>query len=518
MSSSFYGIQIAKTGLNVSQQQLNVTAHNISNVSTTGYTRQSLATSAIPPSSANVQFSSRRVEVGQGVSAQGVEQVRSAFLDYQYRSQNATTSKWSTKSQYYGYVEDLFDNELDDDTDSSGTGISGELNDFYSSLDTLNASPASAETRANVQQNALKLTQTINDYYNSLVSQQKALNDNVKTTVGQINDYAKQIADLNQEISGYELSGDKANDLRDQRNQALDQLSGLVQIDYSEDSDGNVNVKIGSRSLVQGSAANKLAVSATLTNPVKSGTENNLYQVYWADSNGNATSSKVEITDGTLSGYMEVRDGNDANTKGIPYIVGQLNNLCQTITKQVNAIHTKGYTIPNSSNGNVSQTGINFFKDTSAGQDASLVTAENFSLSDEVMQNVNNIAASDTQVTMNSTGNMQQGNGNIALQLSKLVDQTDSSGTDTSISSIFKTIVTGVGIEMSHIDNTSSTQTVLQTHLSDQRKSVSDVSLDDEMTNMILFQHAYAAASRVITAMDEQLNTLINATGLVGRG
>ncbi len=517
MSSSFYGIQIAKTGLSISQQQLSVTAHNISNVNTTGYTRQSLATSSIPAASSNVAFTSHKVEVGQGVRADGVVQIRSAFLDYQYRDQNTTSSKWSAKSQYYSYVEDLFNNELADDTDG-GTGISGVLADFYTSLDKLNESPANAETRANVQQNAIKLTETINDYFNSLLSQQKALDDNVKTTVDQINIYAQQIASLNGQIAGYELSGDRANDLRDQRNLVLDELSGLIQFSYSEDGDGNVNIQIGTRSLVKGTTTNQMAVNATYANPVKSGTQNNLYEVYWADSNGNPTSSKVEITNGALAGYLEVRDGNDSNTKGIPYVVSQLNSLCQKITKDVNNIHKTGYTMPNASNSNVSQTNINFFKDTSTGQDASLVTAENFSVSDEVKLSIYNIAASDTLVTVDSSGNMQQGNGSIALQLAKLVDSSNSSGTDASFSSLFKTIVTGIGIEMSHIQDIAETQLVLQNHLSSQRQSITGVSLDEEMTNMIQFQHAYSAASRVITAMDEQLNTLINGTGLVGRG
>lgn len=517
MSSSFYGIQIAKSGLSVSQQQLNVTAHNISNVNTAGYTRQTLATSSIPSATMNVQFTSHKTDVGQGVRADGVLQIRNAFLDYQYRDQTSLASKWSAKEQYFGYIEDLFNNELEDTDKSGGAGISSVLADFYSSLDSLNETPVSATARANVQQNAIKLTQTINDYYNTLVSQQQALNDNVKTTVDQINGYAEQIANLNQQIAGYELSGDYANDLRDQRNQVLDALSGLVQFNYTEDNAGNVNIQVGGRNLVYGTNASQLAVDSTLTNPIKAGTQNNLYQVYWADSHGNPTSSKVGITGGALAGYLDVRDGNSTDTKGIPYIVGQLDNLCQNITKEVNAVHKTGYTLPNVENGNVSQKGINFFKDTSAAQDASLVTAANFSLSDEVLQSIYNIAASDTQVTLDSSGNMQQGNGKIALLLSKLVDQTNSAGNTTSFSSLYRSIVAGVGIEMNHIQNTADTHVVLQSHLTDQKRSISDVSLDEEMTNMIQFQHAYSAASRVITAMDEQLNTLINRTGLVGR-
>jgi flagellar hook-associated protein 1 FlgK len=515
MGSSFAGLEIGKTGLLISQNELNITAHNIANVDTTGFTRQRLYTSAIPPASSNVQFASGSSSAGRGVAAVTVEQIRSPFLDYQYRNENSTSTKWQTKEQYFEYIEALFNNELEDMEISSG--ISSQLSNFYSSLYDLVEAPADSEIRANVQQNALKLTETMNYYYDRLTEQQSTLNESVRVAVSEVNDYAQQIAELNEKIFGYELSGERANDLRDQRGLLLDELSGIIEFEYSEDSGGNINIELDGKYLVRQTTVHELAVSATLDNPVKSGAENRLYEVYWADEDGNPTSGKVDIQNGALCAYMEIRDGNDESNIGLPYIIGQLNTLCQKITSDVNAIHRTGYNIPNDTNGNTSQTDIDFFEDTSAARDGSEVTAQNFKLSSAVLEDVYNIAASDSLVALAGEENEQRGNGEIALALAELVNQTDASGNPDNFDSVYKSIVTGIGIEMNHISVTASAQTVMQEHLDEQRQSVSGVSLDEEMTNMIRFQHAYTAASRVINAMDEQMDVLINKTGLVGR-
>jgi flagellar hook-associated protein 1 FlgK len=518
MGSTFLGLEIAKSGLFLSQNAMNVSSHNIANVDTDGFTRQRIYAASVPGASNHVQFATDKSGLsGRGVTAVCVEQIRSPFLDYQYRNQNSSSTRWSTKEQFFSYIEDLFNTELDDN-ETVSSSISSQLGDFYDSLYKLVESPADIEIRTNVQQNALKLTQTMNYYFKQLTDQQNTLNENVDVTVDQINQYAQEISDLNEAILGYELSGDKANDLRDKRNLLLDQLSGLIDISYSEESNGNVNVQIDGNYLVRGSSYNKLAVAATKDNPVRPGAANRLYEVYWADSSGAATGKKVNVNAGALKAYMEVRDGNTKEDVGIPYILGQLNALCQKITNDVNAIHRTGYTTPNDSNGNTSQTGINFFMDTSAAQDGSEVTAENFKLSTEVMQNVYNIAASDITVGPTGAPNEQRGNGQIALKLSELINHTDASGNPDNFGSAYKTIVTGVGLQLSNISSTAEVQAVMVDHLIQQRKSISDVSLDEEMTNIIKFSHAYSAASRMITAMDEQLNVLINSTGLVGRG
>ena len=474
MGSSFGGLEIGRTGLTISQNALNTTAHNISNVDTKGYTRQRLYTSSIAAAGTNVQFASGDAAIGKGVAYVSVEQIRSPFLDYQYRNENATSTKWQMKEQYFEYVEALFNNELESVETSSG--ISKQLSNFYSSLYKLEEAPADREIRANVQQNALKLTETMNYYFDRLTEQQSTLNECVSVTVDEINDYADQIAELNKVIFGYELSGENANDLRDQRGALLDELSALIDFEYSEDNGGNVNIQVDGTYLVRQSQSNALVVSATLDNPIIEGNQNRLYEVYWADENGDP-SGKLDMHSGALSAYMEIRDGNDENNIGVPYIVGQLNKLCQKITNDINAIHRTGYTIPNDTNGNVSATGVNFFEDTSVAQDGSEVTAQNFKLSSAVLEDVYNIAASDSMVAETGEDNEQRGNAVIALAMAELVNQTDNSGNPDSFDSVYKSIVTGIGIEMNHISVTASAQTVMQKHLNEQRESISGVSL-----------------------------------------
>lgn len=519
MRSTFYGLEIAKTGLFVSQNQLDITGHNISNVDTKGYTRQRLNTTALPPAGGQGFIG---VDIkgtsGRGVDTLYVEQVRNSFLDYQYRKENTVTAKWQTKEQYFEYVESLFNNELDDMLTS--TGVSAIFSSFYNSLYELEKAPESRSIRDNVQQNAIKMTQTMNSYYDRLVEQQDTLNESVRITVNEINDIAKTIARLNEQIYGYELSGAKANDLRDQRNTLLDKLSGLVNVNSYEDMNGQLVVEIEGKNLVRHGQYQQLAAEKNISNPLDGGATQ-LYGVYWADREGNATANAVNVTSGALRGYMDIRDGNSKDEIGIPYIVQQLNKLCQKIASDMNNVHEKGHTIPNEAGGE-SKTGISFFyvpadANDPTKKDYSQITAQNFRISDEILKDVFNIAASDMPVATTGDVNDQKGNAKIAIALAELITKKNDEGNPDNIDSVYKGLMSDISTEMSHIHDTADGQSVMKAHLEQQRKSVSDVSLDEEMTNVVRFGHAYSAASRVISAIDEQLDTLINKMGLVGR-
>ena len=520
MRSTFYGLEIAKTGLFVSQNQLDITGHNIANVDTAGYTRQRVNTAALPPAAgAGLIGTDIKGTSGRGVDTLYVEQVRNSFLDYQYRKENSATMKWQTKEQYFEYVEALFNNELDDMVIS--TGVSSVFSNFYNSLSELEKSPESQSLRDNVQQNAIKMTETMNQYYDRLVEQQDTLNESVRITVSEINDIARQVARLNEQIYGYELSGAKANDLRDQRNSLLDTLSGLINVNSYEDTNGQMVVEIDGKNLVRHSQYQQFVAEKNVPNPLDDGATQ-LYGVYWADREGNATANAVSIQDGALRGYMDVRDGNSKDEVGIPYVVQQLNKLCQKIASDMNAIHETGYTIPSDKSGGESRTGIDFFyvpadEADPSKKDYSQITAKNFRISDEIMKDVYNIAASDMPVSKDGDVNEQKGNGKIALALAELITKKDEKGNPDNIDSVYKSLMSDISKGMEHIHDTADGQAVMKAHLEQQRKSISNVSLDEEMTNVVRFGHAYSAASRVISAIDEQLDTLINKMGLVGR-
>ncbi len=516
MRSTFLGLEIGKRGLFVAQGQQDITGHNIANVDTVGFTRQRMSTASIAPKSGYSVFNvDKGTAYGHGVEAVSIEQIRNPFLDYQYRKENATTSQWQAKEQFFGYVESLFNNELD--SLDVASGISSTFNNFYRSLYKLVEDPADKTIRTNLKESADKLTENMNYYYSRLLEQQTNLNLTIKESTMQINDLAEQIADLNRQIFGFELSGAKANDLRDQRNLMLDELSTLVNIETFEDNKGYLNVQIDGKYLIRATTFNQLEVKETKSNPISgSNGEPKLYEIYWKDQFGGEATDKLNIRDGAIKGYMDIRDGSITGQIGIPYVMNLLNDLCAKIVEEVNAIHTKGYTMPYKDANGVSTTsknGINFFEPAKPGE---RITAQNMRLSSDILANIYNIAASDMPI-VEGDDNEQRGNSKNALKLSELIGKVDSSGNPDNFDSHFKNIITGTGLEMSKISKTYKAQDVMRAHVVTQKNSISAVSLDEEMTNMVRFGHAYTAASRVITTMDEQLDTIINRMGMVGR-
>lgn len=530
--STFYGLEIAKTGLYAAQNGLQLTGHNIANADTEGYTRQRLHTSAVPPSYGdNFIAQNTRAKAGRGVTIVNVEQVRNAFLDYQYRKENTTTTKWSVKEQYFGYIESLFNNELD--SMESTTGISQMFSNFYDALYELAENPEKSETRVNMQQQAITLVETMNYYSSRLQEQQQTLNECVRVTVNEVNSLANQIATLNKQIFSYELTGAIANDLRDQRNMLLDTLSGLADINAYEDVNGYMVVELDGKNLIRHGDVAALAVREDRENTLYSG-EPTLKPV-WADKEGKPTIADVKVSNGALKGYMEVRDGDSESEVGINYVIHELDKLCQKIALDINTIHEQGYTFPTDSNPE-SRTGIKFFdvpvlKDQFGNNildengnkqyDYSQITAQSFKLTDDIMDNVYNIAASDMPIsakdeTGSEVANDQKGNGNIAMALCQVVWQKDENGNPNNIDGVYKSLLNAISLEMNYIETTKDSQDVMLGHLSDQRASITDVSLDEEMANVVVYGHAYNAAARVLSAIDEQLEKLINGTGRVG--
>ena len=547
MRSTFYGLEIARSGLYTSQNELNVTGHNIANVDTLGYTRQRLNTASLAPVSMNVQYAlDTKSSTGRGVEALTVDQVRNLFTDAKYREEANATGYWNTRMKEFYMVEQLYNSVLE--TTSTSSSIDTALTGFKTALDSLVEEPSSLESRTNLMIKAMQLTETFQYVYGKLEDQHENLNNSIAVTVGQINDIAQSIANLNRQIHGYELSGAKANDLRDSRNLLLDKLSGLVDIEYYENSQGYLTVTIGGRALVNGVERNELAV-----NP--QGADNQMdvmanadiirkqYSVVWADGMGNPSKNPDDaalIQSGALKAYLDLRDGTGEETYGVPYVASQLNELARKIAKEINEVHAQGYTLPFTeadalgataglpsstlADGTVyypSTTGINFFQVDKG--DYSKITAGNFAVSTDIQKNVYLIAASSERLTVegqlndDGTLNMQRGNANNLKNIAALFSQKDATGNPDNYSSQLKLLVTNVGTQQEKIETMEGAQQTRIASIVAQRASESSVSIDEEITNMIRFTHAYNANARIMTAMDEELDTLINKMGTVGR-
>ncbi len=564
-------------------QQLNVTEQNIANVNTAGYTRQRLLTSAKEPAISSYLIAQlSKTAVGQGVEAIGIQQLRSEYLDQQYRTLNSGYSHMANRSESLSYLTGVF-NELNDDS-----SLTTSISKFFSALNTFAGDTSSKEFRTNVQQQALSMTQSFNNVYEEMQSLWHEQNDSIDTVTRKINSIAQKIAQLNDAIAGSVQTGGVANDLNDERNLLLDQLSGYVNITYSwnADNDDMVDVQIGGLTLVEGkttyeievgSAADHTAqINALLTEiaAVNQNTEwsytekateidniinrvtppglasylpadldielqsnedySDLVDVMFGNAvivSGTATTptpveeavlgdldawiafnrnnltlngdelsiESGDITGGQLYSNIEMITNKSTMSPGIPHYMDQLNSFVREMAVNLNAINESGWTYPDGTE--VSTHGVSFFNVPT--------TAGNFTLSDAVLHSVYNIAGSSGEVILDGNPT-NTGNNEIALQLFN--DLADSGYYDK-----LNSIVINLAIAANTSGGITDTKQSLLASVDTQRNSLSSVSLDEETTNLIIFQQAYNASARVITTIDEMLNTMINNMGIVGR-
>jgi flagellar hook-associated protein 1 FlgK len=259
MPSTFGSFEAAKTGLSVSMQQLNVTEQNIANVNTPGYTRQRILTSAKEPASSSYLIAQlSKAAVGQGVEVICIQQIRSAYLDQQYRNLNASHSYSASRSDALTYLTGVF-NELDEDS-----SLTAAIGNFFSALNTFSSDTSSKEYRTNVQQQAQSMTESFRTVYEEMQSLWRDQNDSVDMLSQKINSLAQKIAALNDAIARSEQTGGTANDLNDERNLLLDELSGYVNITYAPNAvNGSmVDVKIGDLVLVDGKTPNRIVLNS----------------------------------------------------------------------------------------------------------------------------------------------------------------------------------------------------------------------------------------------------------------
>lgn len=496
MSSAFYGLYIAKSGLFASQKGLEIVGNNIANESTEGYTRQRVDLASVPPVYGGGRFADITTSrVGGGVEVRQIEQIRDRYLDSQLRAENGMLCEWKTRADAMSYIEDLFN-------DSDEAGIDDVLSSFFDSIEELSKSPESEEIRILVRQKALSFTNTMNYYANQLEKLQNQQNDYIKSKVDDINMQITLISDLNKQIVRFERSGGNANELRDKRNVALDKLSGIIDINYSESSDGSVSVTFGKSniSLVDSAGAHQLSAVADTDDYY--GNPNKLYSVYTEDSTEVTADS---LNSGSLKGFFDIRDGSTNLNAGIPYFMQKIDNLATGIAEAFNELHRIGFSQPNDANGNISVNGIDFFDVGSKG-------AKSLSLSSAILDSVFNIASSSVEIDgVNNLGNNEN-----ALKLLGVLDKNDIA-VITNIEQYLKGIISDVAVNTSYANGRVESQNYLVNNIEYKRMSVSGVSVDEEMTNMITFQKSYSAAARLITAFDEQLDTLINRMGIVGR-
>lgn len=314
MPSTFFGLNIASSGLSAFQTAVNTTANNISNVQTNGYSRQVANRQA----SLGIRVHQKYGTAGSGVTTNSITSMRDSYYDVRYWDNQSNLGLYDTKLYYLNQVEDYF---ADDDDD--GQGFSSIFDKMFNLMDTLSAGASDSTKRGNFISQAQILTNYFRQVSTGLQAIQKDTNNQIKTLVDSVNSSASKIAALNKQINIIEIQGGVANELRDQRALIIDELSQIVPVTVSETKITNSNdpemqlggndfvVKIDGQTLVDGYNYNSLQCVAR-ENKVYQTDAKGMYDIQWSNSkmNFNVTAPSM---DGSLKALFEVRDGNNKN-------------------------------------------------------------------------------------------------------------------------------------------------------------------------------------------------------------
>lgn len=533
MYSTFHGLETARRALVAQQTALHTTGHNIANANREGYTRQRVNFTNTEPFP-NVARNAPRVpgQIGTGVKADFIQRIRDSYLDIQYRGENAQASYWEARYGGLERIEDLLN-------EPSETNLSSTMDQFWQSLQDLAVHPEDAGARSVVRQRGIALVETFNYLSSSLQAQKRDLKAEINVTKDQINTLLYQINEINKQVARIEPHGYMPNDLYDERDRLIDELSGLmnIEVDYQSSGGQALSAAQGIANIYllneDGERVNndfKLIDAKTLDYR-KMEIEINEEEHHafvkevtftWSENEENGEGNILEqILDSSgkmkalieAYGYKEDEESDVAGT--YPDLLNDLDTMVYIFAKKFNEQHEQGYGLNGESGdeeGNNDDSGdemgdrIPFF---SGIGDESERAAQNISIAQAILDDLDNIAAS-------LDGNA--GDGSNALELANIKDELyDFNGTTTNVQSFYQGIIGKLAVDTSEAQQQMFNTDALRDNVDFRRKQVSSVSLDEEFTNLIQYQHAYNAAARNITAVDEMLDRIINNMGIVGR-
>lgn len=488
MSSSFGGLELGKRALFAQRAALNTTGNNISNANTDGYTRQRAefqATREIPyPGMSN---EAGPAQLGTGVEVNKITRLRDDFLDLQFRHQNQDFGYYQARSDTYTKIEGLLN-------EPSDSGIANAMDQFWKGWEELSKTPDSSATRAVVAQRGVALAETFQYTYDSLDQMSSDLNNVIQVDVSNINSLTKQIGALNDQISRLVPNNYQPNELYDKRDFLLDQLSKLVNIDVKPSNSGNGKVDVfisnSTQPLVLGNTAKVVTYPGD-----PSGV--NPYQISIDDGPTPVASPSNPITlgSGQLIGRIE------ALTDIIPKLKTKLTDMVNEFVENVNNIHSQGFNLDDINNPSNPTDKFNFFVDDPTDPSTSVKWIVN----PNITANPNKIAAAKTP---------HAGDGSNALAITSLKTIVLTiNGSSTTVNDYYQNIIGQLGVDSQQALRMQDNTQMLVNQVDNQRQSISGVSLDEEMTNMIRFQQAYNAAARVVTVMDDMLDKVINGMG-----
>lgn len=468
--STFHGLEMAKQALFAQQSGLYTTGHNISNANTKGYSRQRVNfETASPYPTASRNRPEMPGQLGTGVKTGSIERVRDKYIDAQYRTENTKAGYWNTRAGSLERMENIM-------SEMSDKGLSKSMDQFWESLQDLATTPDNTGAKSVVVQRGNALADSFNHISKSLEKIRGDLNKEIDQTVNTANSLLKQIDAINKQVKELEPHGYLPNDLYDERDRLIDELSEIIDIDVDYESSGDSSLGIA-----DGVAVISLAGNSEVKLVDDKGNINNITISIDKDAVGSIKIGeeelKLEDKNGSLSALVHSYGYKGAGNSGVkgefPEMLAELNKMSGKFIDAINTAHDANGDNP-------------FFSGNSADTIEVVITPNE----------INVKAASD---------------------MLEVFDATDIGLGGASVKDFYESLIGEMGVRIQESNKMADNTAILLNQVNNQRQSISAVSLDEEMSNMIKFQHAYNAAARSMTAMDEILDKVINGMGLVGR-
>jgi flagellar hook-associated protein 1 FlgK len=625
MASTFLGIEIGKRAVSAHEMALNTTGHNLSNVSTKGYSRQRVEFSTLDPLYLpGLNREERAGQIGQGTIIERVERVRDQLLDKRIVAQASGEGYWSAKDPYLRMMEQIY---LEPAGENS---IRGKMDAFWDSWQELSIYPSETAPRTAVLERGQTLVDAIHDRYQSLKGMQDMAEEDVRMTVDRVNELSREIAGLSNTIEEVKAQGDNPNDLFDRRDLLVDELSSLIDITVDNRDPDEFIIHTAGEVLVQGHVGRQFGLE-------RKSDANAYSRIVWGDTGGD-----THIKSGSLAALLDLRDN------VIEAEIQNLDSMTMNFTDLVNEIHHSAYGV-NGSTGEdfftehhfVTNVNGNYDRDGDGAYDSSYIfritganslesraqvglegkltlSAANgtvdvpYYATDTVTDVVTRINNSGAEVTarldrqghlsfkgttaanpdnpnfvirhiedsgrflegyagvLNSGGAdgaydwaqadavdslvsdaavatspiahpsgwieinsalvkdpasvasgmgengrpANVGNGEAALAIAAIRNSDVMVGQLGTFDDYFADAVGRIALLGEQSGRALETQNIVMKQLTDMRQSISGVNIDEELSNMIKYQHGYAAAARFVTTVNSLLDTLINRMGV----
>ncbi|MDB6022600.1 MAG: Flagellar hook-associated protein FlgK [Pedosphaera sp.] len=466
MLGLFGTLNLGARSLAVQQEATAVAGQNLANVNNPAYARQLLQISSATPLQTFIG------QEGTGVQSISITQVRDYLLDNQIQAEGSVTGSLNSQQFALQNAEAQIGEQLSNltggttGTTTSSQGLTAGLSDLFSAMQALSTDPANLSKRQALVESAQALAGKFNQVSSGLNQVRTNLNSSIQSDTGLANQDLQGIADLNHQIMLAESGGGTANDLIDLRQQKIEDLAGKVNLTTTAQPNGSLDVAIGGVTMVAG---------GNLQDQLQTYDAGGGQLLIQAKNAG----TQLTLSGGSIQGNIEVRDG------ALASVQSDVNTFASQLITQVNGVYSKGYDL----NGG---TGQNFF----TGTDATTI-------------GVNSSVANDPSKLQASGTSGASGDNTVILAMAQLANQSISGLNNQTFSQSYAGTVASLGSSLASVNDQITNTSAVSQMLGTQRNSVSGVSIDEEMTNMVQFQKAYQASAELITTVNQMLSTLI---------